>query len=166
MMGLGITALVSLGAAAAPAGAVRRTMLSTRSNLRMDTVKYGGIQHAGVLVQDKGKALDFYLQVLTMDDDSHLRPNLPYDGAFVRCGTHQIHLMVLPNPDPLEGRPEHGGRDRHVAVTVESIEPLKENLERRSIPFTMSKSGRRALFCRDPDGNALEFMEASAVRSA
>jgi hypothetical protein len=26
-------------------------------------------------------------------------------------------------------------------------------------PFTMSASGRRAVFTRDPDGNALEFME-------
>jgi hypothetical protein len=27
-----------------------------------------------------------------------------------------IHLMELPNPDPLEGRPAHGGRDRHTCV--------------------------------------------------
>lgn len=27
-----------------------------------------------------------------------------------------IHLMELPNPDPLEGRPQHGGRDRHFCV--------------------------------------------------
>jgi len=25
-------------------------------------------------------------------------------------GNEMIHLMVLPNPDPMEGRPEHGGR--------------------------------------------------------
>lgn len=27
------------------------------------------------------------------------------------------------------------------------------------IPYTRSRSGRTALFCRDPDGNALEFIE-------
>ncbi|MGR9099900.1 MAG: VOC family protein, partial [Gammaproteobacteria bacterium] len=25
--------------------------------------------------------------------------------------------------------------------------------------YTLSKSGRQALFCRDPDGNALEILE-------
>lgn len=37
---------------------------------------------------------------------------LPYKGAWLWVGAEMIHLMELPNPDPLEGRPEHGGRDR------------------------------------------------------
>lgn len=123
-----------------------------------------------------------------------------------------IHLMVLPNPDPMEGRPEvgaathsacspvhschsrltctsatqtgkamigpqgvhlwhclcafpvivspransnclyvqHGGQDRHVAVGVESVDALQGRLEDFSIPFTRSKSGRKAIFFRDP----------------
>jgi len=28
------------------------------------------------------------------------------------------------------------------------------------VAFTLSQSGRSALFCRDPDGNALEFVQA------
>jgi glyoxylase I family protein len=32
-------------------------------------------------------------------------------------------------------------------------------LEKAEIKFTRSKSGRRAMFCRDPDANALEFIE-------
>jgi len=103
---------------------------------------------------------NFYLRTLGFEDDTHMRPStLPFPGAFVRGGAQQIHLMELPNPDPTRGRPEHGGRDRHVAFTVEDIEPLLERLKEGGVPFTMSKSGRRAVFCRDPDGNALEFME-------
>ena len=67
--------------------------------------------------------------------------------------------MELPNPDPVDGRPAHGGRDRHTAMSVEDLAPLEAKLTARNIPFTMSQSGRRALFCRDPDGNAYEFME-------
>eukprot|EP00968_Pinguiococcus_pyrenoidosus_P023506 scaffold3854_cov251-Pinguiococcus_pyrenoidosus.AAC.4 len=67
--------------------------------------------------------------------------------------------MQLPSVDPKDGRPEHGGRDRHIAFFVSSIAPLKEKLEGLGIPYTMSMSGRAALFCRDPDGNAMEFME-------
>jgi glyoxylase I family protein len=67
--------------------------------------------------------------------------------------------MELPNPDPTSGRPQHGGRDRHVAFTIASIDPLVSRLKDFDHPFTMSASGRRAVFTRDPDGNALEFME-------
>lgn len=41
---------------------------------------------------------------------------LPYKGAWLWVGPEMIHLMQLPNPDPMDGRPEHGGRDRHVCL--------------------------------------------------
>lgn len=37
-----------------------------------------------------------------------------------------IHLMELPNPDPLTGRPEHGGRDRHACIAIKNVAKLKE----------------------------------------
>lgn len=52
--------------------------------------------------------------------------------------------------DPLTGRPEHGGRDRHFCVGVASIEPLVEKLEAAGVSYTKSMSGRAALFFRDP----------------
>jgi len=122
-------------------------------------LQYGGVVHAGVLVANTQKALDFYTTVLGMEDETHLRPDLPFPGAFVRAGEHQIHIMELPNPDPIDGRPEHGGRDRHLALTIKDLAPLKEKLHARGVVYTMSKSGRAALFCRDLDGNAMEFME-------
>lgn len=64
--------------------------------------------------------------------------------------------MELPNPDPVSGRPAHGGRDRHVAFTIRDLAPLKGRLDKADVNYTMSKSGRAALFCRDLDGNALE----------
>ena len=36
-----------------------------------------------------------------------------------------IHLMELPNPDPLTGRPEHGGRDRHACIAIKDVYKLK-----------------------------------------
>lgn len=81
-------------------------------------VRFGGIQHAGMIVENTNKALRFYLDVLGMEDDTATRPQLAFKGAFVRAGAQQIHLMELPNPDPKMGRPDHGGRDKHVAFTV------------------------------------------------
>jgi len=124
-------------------------------------LRYGCLQHCGLLVKDVEKAREFYTSVFSFTDESHLRPKtLPYPGAFLNiAGNMQIHLMQLPSMDPTTGRPEHGGRDRHVAVTVNNIEIIKERLAARGMPYTMSMSGRRALFCRDLDGNAFEFME-------
>jgi catechol 2,3-dioxygenase-like lactoylglutathione lyase family enzyme len=67
--------------------------------------------------------------------------------------------MRLPNPEAGLQRPAHGGRDRHVALAVDDLGALGVKLSGAGIPCTQSKSGRRALFCRDPDGNALEFVE-------
>mmetsp|Transcript_37842 Transcript_37842/g.88057 ORF Transcript_37842/g.88057 Transcript_37842/m.88057 type:complete len:174 (-) Transcript_37842:257-778(-) len=132
-------------------------------SLRAAEIKYGELQHCGVLVDDVKTGVDFYTKVLGMKDVSELRPNLPYEGAFLECGANQIHLMKLPDPDPRDGRPEHGGRDRHLAVTVGDLHPLEGSLKENGVAYTMSKSGRRALFCRDPYMNAIEFVEDASV---
>jgi len=104
------------------------------------------------------------MEAFNFQDETYLRPStLPYPGAFLRCGISQIHLMQLPSPDPQSGRPEHGGRDRHVALTINNIDLLKTRLEKMNVKYTLSHSGRRALFCRDLDGNAFEFMEDSTI---
>lgn len=116
------------------------------------------ILHASLLVEDLDKSLAFYMSTLGLAIDES-RPDLGYPGAWLDVGTQQIHLLRLPNPDPVTDRPAHGGRDRHVAMQVDSVATLKQKLDAAKIPYTESKSGRKALFCRDPDGNALEFIE-------
>lgn len=118
------------------------------------------VQHCGVLCSDLERSLEFYLQVLKFTDETSKRPDtLPFPGAFLGIGSSQIHLMELPNPDPTDGRPPHAGRDRHIAITTPNIMPIIQELETNNVAYTMSKSGRRAVFTRDPDGNGLEFVE-------
>jgi glyoxylase I family protein len=121
-------------------------------------IQYTKVHHASLIVADANVALHFYRDILGMKV-SPSRPNLPFPGAWLEIGTQQIHLLELPNPDPIKNRPEHGGRDRHIAINVNDIDELRYALEKAGVPFTFSRSGRRALFCRDPDGNALEFIE-------
>jgi glyoxylase I family protein len=116
------------------------------------------IHHASLLVSDTERAVSFYRDILGLKVFQG-RPELPFPGAWLEVGDQQIHLLELPNPDPSEGRPEHGGRDRHLAFTANHLDRLKTALDAHSIPYTLSKSGRTALFCRDPDGNALEFIQ-------
>jgi len=114
--------------------------------------------HVSVLVADTARAMRFYVDVLGMREDS-ARPDLGYPGAWLWIGAQQLHLLELPNPDPVDGRPSHGGRDRHAAFGVRDLDALKAALDAAGVFYTLSRSGRSALFCRDPDGNALEFIE-------
>jgi len=115
------------------------------------------LHHASLIVADTGKALIFYRDLLGLEPEPD-RPDLGYPGAWLNIGGQQLHLLELPNPDPVQGRPAHGGRDRHLAFRVGDLDALIGRLERAGVTYTASKSGRRALFCRDPDGNALEFI--------
>jgi catechol 2,3-dioxygenase-like lactoylglutathione lyase family enzyme len=115
--------------------------------------------HAGLLVGDLPRAKRFYESVLGLTP-SPARPDLPYPGEWYALpGGQQLHLMNLPNPDAHAVRPEHGGRDRHIALGVRDLEALKNLLGVAGVAFSVSQSGRAALFCRDPDGNTLEFVE-------
>jgi glyoxylase I family protein len=69
--------------------------------------------------------------------------------------------LVLPNPDPVDGRPEHGGRDRHTALGTRDFAALRARIEAAGLAYTMSRSGRAALFLRDQDGNAIEIMDVA-----
>jgi glyoxylase I family protein len=117
------------------------------------------LHHVSLLVANTERALNFYCGVLGLAVDHH-RPDLGYPGAWLTIGTQQIHLLELPNPDPVDGRPAHGGRDRHTAMLVSDLQGIMQQLAAANIAYTLSKSGRQALFCRDVDGNALELIEA------
>jgi glyoxylase I family protein len=118
-----------------------------------------GILHASLISTDLAKSREFYEDVLGLRPDPN-RPNMSYDGLWYDVAPNQqIHLLMLPNPEAGLQRPVHGGRDRHVALAVSDITKLIARLDQTKIAYTLSQSGRRALFCRDPDDNALEFIE-------
>ena len=122
------------------------------------------IAHASFLVADLQQSLTFYCEVLQIPQNM-TRPNFPFDGAWLDLGEsgQQLHLMKLPNPDSKQGRPAHGGKDKHIALVVDNVEELAARLENSGVEISRSKSGRPAFFCRDPDGNALEFAEDFSI---
>ena len=117
-----------------------------------------GILHATFLTSDLARARGFYEDVLGLRANPN-RPQMGYDGMWYDIAPNQqIHLMALPDPEAGLQRPAHGGRDRHVALAVADMTKLTERLDEAGVTYTLSRSGRRALFCRDPDQNALEFI--------
>jgi catechol 2,3-dioxygenase-like lactoylglutathione lyase family enzyme len=123
-------------------------------------MKIHSLLHSSLLVENLPRARDFYEGVLGLVPVPS-RPSMSFEGVWYDLGQQQIHLLCLPNPEQGLERPVHGGRDRHVALGVDSIAELAKRLDVANIFYTRSQSGRAALFCRDPDGNAIEFSEAS-----
>ena len=117
------------------------------------------LHHVSLIVADTARSLTFYRDLLGLEVAAN-RPDLGYPGAWLQLDEAQIHLLELPNPDPLDKRPAHGGRDRHLALQVDDFDVLKQRLEQHKVAFTLSRSGRQALFCRDPDQNAVEIIAA------
>ncbi|HHO58632.1 MAG TPA: glyoxalase [Thiotrichales bacterium] len=114
--------------------------------------------HCSLIVASTEKALTFYRDLLGLAVNAE-RPDLGYPGAWLEIGGGQIHLLELPNPDVVDGRPAHGGRDRHLALSIADLDSVQVLLEQAGLSYTLSRSGRRALFCRDFDGNAIELIE-------
>ena len=125
----------------------------------MASIQLLGIHHVSVVVADTSKSLSFYEGVLGLECDPS-RPEMAYPGAWLWLGSQQqLHLLEVDNPDSVTDRPEHGGRDRHLALAVGDLSAAEERLDAAQVSFTKSASGRAALFCRDPDGNAVELIE-------
>ena len=121
-------------------------------------MKIHGLDHVSVIVQDAEQAKLFYQNVLGLQTMS--RPELGFPGYWLALGREQtLHLMQLEDPYAEAIRPEHGGRDRHFAFKVDSLEEFIDRLERLKIAYRLSRSGRKALFFQDPDQNWIELVE-------
>ncbi|MCK5354890.1 MAG: VOC family protein [Methyloprofundus sp.] len=118
------------------------------------------LHHSSLMISDLEASIKFYTDIvglLRME-----RPDLGFPGAWFQLGENQqLHIIKLPNMDPTTGRPEHGGRDRHVALTVDDFDTVRKALDEKNVVYSMSKSGRKALFLRDPDANAIEIIGRS-----
>ncbi|QKQ28268.1 VOC family protein [Solemya pervernicosa gill symbiont] len=114
------------------------------------------LHHVSLIVEDTERALAFYTGLLEIE--SCYRPELSFPGAWLQLGEQQIHLLELPSPDSGVARPDHVGRDRHLAMAVTDLDAVKRRLEQAGISYTSSQSGRLAIFCRDPDGNGVELI--------
>ena len=119
-----------------------------------------GFDHVSIIVEDADKTLQFYQDLLHVE--LLPRPDLGFPGYWVDLHAGQsLHIMQLPNPNAATNRPEHGGRDYHFALRVDCIDDFIDVLEQKGMSYTLSKSGRKALFTKDLDDNAFELFEVS-----
>lgn len=117
------------------------------------------LHHVSLMVTELERARSFYEGILGLRPNPD-RPIKSFDGVWYDIGTQQIHLIVrdagvastLPSPET------YGGMDRHTALIVSNLEPIRTRLEKAGLRHTPSRSGRPVIFCRDPDGNGFELI--------
>lgn len=120
-----------------------------------------GFDHVTIIVANAEKTLKFYQGLLAVELLE--RPDLGFPGYWINLYAGQsLHIMQVDNPNAKTVRPQHGGRDYHFALRVDSIGDYMATLDASAHPYTMSKSGRKALFVKDLDNNAFELFEYTA----
>ena len=110
--------------------------------------------HTAILVSDLETAESFYSDLLALPKAER---SLKFPGIWYQIGDYQIHLIEDENWKPLEPNPDKWGRCPHLALAVDDLDTIKQDLTAKGYPFQESSSGRAALFTKDPDGNIIEI---------
>ncbi len=144
-----------------------------------------GIHHAGIVVAELDRSIDFYLDVLGLELMSE--PNEPAAGArldqilgvdgarlrgvLLRAGSGAIELHEFQAPRWTGERPvpAHALGAQHVAFWCDDIAAEKAAIEGRGGVFMTDVNvidagpfaGLRTAFLRDPDGIRIEFVEVA-----
>lgn len=145
-----------------------------------------GIHHAGIVVSDIHRAIDFYTGVLGLELMAELTPpdsgprleqvlNLPgarlHAGALLRAGAGAVELHEF-EPPQWTGEhpvPAHAIGAQHVAFWCDDLAAEKAAVEARGGVFMTGINvvdsgpfaGLRTAFIQDPDGIRIEFLEVA-----
>lgn len=112
-----------------------------------------GIDHYSIWVTDLKKSIDFYSNVLKLEQIK--RPEFDFPGAWFALGAQQLHLI--------SGRSERitsGSRKNHLAIKVDSVGKATDLLRTSDCIVKGPKKrpdGYWQLFIVDPDGYYLEL---------
>jgi catechol 2,3-dioxygenase-like lactoylglutathione lyase family enzyme len=145
-----------------------------------------GIHHAGIVVSDIHRAIDFYTGILGLELMAELTPpnegpqlervlNLPgaklHAGAMLQAGASaiELHEFVAPEWSGERPIPAHAIGAQHVAFWCDDLASEKAAIEARGGVFMTDINvvdkgpfaGLRTAFIQDPDGVRIEFLEVA-----
>ena len=136
------------------------------------------IHHTGFVVGDLERSIEFYRDVIGLDEKSRyertgkgIEKVVGYEGAHLQIalmgagGVHSLELIQYVNPPsgerPTNERSVIGGT--HLAFHVDDIDSIfqaaVENGATRLNKPTEVAPGRSACYMQDPDGNWIELLQ-------
>ncbi len=109
-----------------------------------------GIHHVSINVTNLERALEFYVDILGLDELE--RPELGFPGLWLKAGAQEVHLLAIDSERPL--------KEQHFAFDVTDVEAVQQALVAADVmvsaPSEIAGICRQA-FTRDPSGNLIEF---------
>ena len=113
-------------------------------------MQFESLHHVSVNVNDIDQARDFYIQKLGFEPLP--RPDLGFEGEWLRIGNQQIHIIAINSGEPL--------KEQHFAILVDDLDQLINELTNLHIRVSeplLTPNICRSVFIRDPSGNMIEF---------
>ncbi|WP_111563332.1 VOC family protein [Rhizobium sp.] len=125
------------------------------------------LHHVSIITDDLDKSLPFYRDVFGLSEIP--RPDFPVGGAWLACGSLQVHLVVHPE-GTFRQRPVIDRNDWHFAFRTDDFEGVLERLAalgfsgdlpegdpKHMLVFRTGLAGFPQLYLRDPDLNIVEI---------
>jgi catechol 2,3-dioxygenase-like lactoylglutathione lyase family enzyme len=121
-------------------------------------VEYANFHHVSFASKNLAASRAFFGEVLGLQEIN--RPAFTFPGAWYALGDRQLH--IIENQDGGGTTPARQSRSDHVALEVPDIAAVKNALQSHGIAFeegTNQQLGMAQVFCRDPDGHVIEFIQ-------
>lgn len=131
------------------------------------------LHHVAIITRDLGKSMPFYRDVFGLTEIS--RPDFPVGGAWLACGSLQVHLIMHPE-GTFRKTPAIDRNDWHFAFRTDDFESAVGRLTslgfREDLPqddpkyllvFRSGIAGYPQLYLRDPDLNVVEINGAAEL---
>ncbi len=121
-------------------------------------VKYTNFHHVSFATKNLAASRAFFGGVLGLEEIS--RPAFTFPGAWYALGDRQLH--IIENQQAAGAASARQSRSDHVALEVPDIAAVRKALESHGVSFeegTNQQLGMAQLFCRDPDGHVIEFIQ-------
>lgn len=118
-----------------------------------------GMNHFTVTAEDPQRTMDFYTQLLGLQDGP--RPDLGFPGAWLYAGGRAIVHVYFDRPVP----EQRIGVIDHIAFTARDLKAVKARFDASGTSYELRRqkgAGTWQLFCKDPNGARVELdFEAS-----
>ena len=124
------------------------------------------LHHVAISVSDLARAKEFYTNVLGLEEIA--RPAFPFDGAWYRVGSQEVHLIVSRDPTFRTGKGVTL-EDGHFALRAKSFRAALAHLESKGVRAGGDEPGRSMrvnpasvtgypqIHVLDPDRNVVEI---------
>jgi len=114
------------------------------------SIRFAGIHHVSLNVDDVAEAQAFYVDLLGMRVLD--RPELGFPGAWLGAGAQEVHLLGIKAGQRI--------KEQHFAFLVDDVDAVIAHLNANDIevstPSTIPGVCVQA-FAHDPSGNMIEF---------